>query len=277
MSHQIKVPHTKSFLLLFLFFWEVWGAGIIDRNFQPGTTVIPGDTIKVTTKIWNDNPDTLKGLVYSEQIPFNIQVIYYSVVISNTNYNGIVYEQGRTGDILDNEIPYRWIFQIPPGFHEDGYLAPGDSAIIKYGLTCAVDTSFDFNRDTWYGGLSQASLLTPAFGYDSLNSVQLSFEKSNIIGNAGGGQISSGYYLSQNYPNPFNPETEIEFYIPKPGNVIVELYDITGRKINTLFESFAQAGQSSISFNGSFYASGVYFYRMTAGNFTAIKKMILIE
>jgi len=271
------VLESKSALLLILILWEVSGAGVIDRNFQPGTTVIPGDTIKVTTKIWNGTPDTLKGLVYTEQIPFNIQVIYYSVDINNAIYNGIVYEHGRRGDLFVNEVPYRWIFQIPPGFLEDGYLAPGDSAIIKYGLTCVVDTSFGFNQDSWYGGLSQGSFLIPAFGYDSLNAVQLSFQSPNIIGNAGRGQISSGYYLSQNYPNPFNPETEIEFYMPRPGNVIIELYDITGRKINTLFQGVAHAGQNSISFNGSSCASGVYFYRMTAGNFRAIKKMILIE
>ena len=151
------------FLLIFLL-WKFSGAVVLERNFQTGMSVNPGDTIKITTTIRNNDIDTLIGLVYSEQVPFEVEVIYFSVSINNSVYNGITFERGKSADIGENEIPYRWIFQLPPGFNENGYLAPGDSAVIKYGLTCRVDTVFYFNQDAWYSGLISTGELYPIFG-----------------------------------------------------------------------------------------------------------------
>jgi hypothetical protein len=85
------------------------------------------------------------------------------------------------------------------------------------------------------------------------------------------------YALSQNYPNPFNPTTNIKYQIPKDGFVTLKIYDITGREIAKLVNEQKQAGYYTVSFNGSNFASGVYFYRIQAGDFMQVKRMVLIK
>ncbi len=87
------------------------------------------------------------------------------------------------------------------------------------------------------------------------------------------------FALAQNFPNPFNPSTVIQYQLPEPANVKLELYDITGRKVATLVDAWQTAGYYAFNLNGSAYnlASGVYFYRLTAGGFIATKKMVLVK
>lgn len=89
--------------------------------------------------------------------------------------------------------------------------------------------------------------------------------------------VPTTFNLEQNYPNPFNPITTIRFSIPKKSHVSMKVYDINGKEIETLIEGNIDAGNSSIVFNGSRFASGVYFYRITAGDFVQTKKMVLIK
>ncbi len=85
------------------------------------------------------------------------------------------------------------------------------------------------------------------------------------------------YSLSQNYPNPFNPTTKINFALPKQGFVTLKIYDITGREIKTLVNEVKQAGNYTVDFNGSYLASGVYFYKIQSGDFVSVKRMVLIK
>ena len=86
------------------------------------------------------------------------------------------------------------------------------------------------------------------------------------------------YQLAQNYPNPFNPATIISYTLPYDGYVTLKVYDVLGREVKTLTNGFQQAGIHNINFDASGLNSGVYFYKMEAGNnFSSIKKMILIR
>jgi hypothetical protein len=85
------------------------------------------------------------------------------------------------------------------------------------------------------------------------------------------------YELSQNYPNPFNPITNIKYQIQKTGLVTLKIYDITGREIRTLVNEIKNPGSYIVSFNGTEFASGVYFYRIQSGDFVQVKKMVLIK
>lgn len=84
-------------------------------------------------------------------------------------------------------------------------------------------------------------------------------------------------YLTQNYPNPFNPSTSIEFGLDQPANVILEVYDILGRKIQTLINEERVPGRYVTRFNARSLASGVYFYRLQANNEIFIKRMTFIK
>ena len=85
------------------------------------------------------------------------------------------------------------------------------------------------------------------------------------------------YELYQNYPNPFNPATKIKFDIPKAGFVSLKVYDITGREVATLVNRDLEASRYEVEWNGSQFASGVYFLRINAGDFVKIQKMMLIK
>jgi uncharacterized delta-60 repeat protein len=85
------------------------------------------------------------------------------------------------------------------------------------------------------------------------------------------------FSLSQNYPNPFNPTTNIKFNVTKEGNVKLTVFDIAGRVVETLVDRVLQAGVYEFNFNASSLSSGVYFYRLTAGDFSDVKKMSLIK
>ncbi len=89
--------------------------------------------------------------------------------------------------------------------------------------------------------------------------------------------IPSSFKLSQNYPNPFNPSTIINFSVPFTSHVSLNVYDILGRKIAALINEVKPAGNYKVFFNGSGLSSGVYFYRLQAGNYSAVKKLILLK
>jgi hypothetical protein len=92
-----------------------------------------------------------------------------------------------------------------------------------------------------------------------------------------GNSIPEKYSLEQNYPNPFNPSTNIKFSIPADEYVRIVLFDITGKEVSVIFQGQLQASEYKVDFNGSSLSSDVYLYRITAGNFTDTRKMILLK
>jgi hypothetical protein len=84
------------------------------------------------------------------------------------------------------------------------------------------------------------------------------------------------FNLEQAYPNPFNPSTTIRFNLPKSEHVVLEVYNNIGQKINTLVDRNMNAGEHTVEFNAEFLSSGIYLYRIEAGEFQDVKKMILI-
>jgi YVTN family beta-propeller protein len=92
--------------------------------------------------------------------------------------------------------------------------------------------------------------------------------------------IAESFSLKQNYPNPFNPSTTIEYSIPETAAgklVTLKVYDVIGKEMTSLVNEVQAAGNYRINFNASGLSSGVYFYRITAGNFTLTRQMILLK
>jgi len=89
--------------------------------------------------------------------------------------------------------------------------------------------------------------------------------------------VPNHYSLKQNYPNPFNSSTMIEYSLPKAGKVELRLYDVSGRVIETLINAKQTAGNHRLTFDASKYASGVYFYRLQAGDFVKTNKMVVMK
>ncbi len=90
-------------------------------------------------------------------------------------------------------------------------------------------------------------------------------------------EVPGSYELDQNYPNPFNPTTNIGFRIADFGFVSVKVFDVTGKEVAILVNEDLSPGIHNVDFDASQYSSGIYFYRMTAGDYSQIRKMVLIK
>jgi hypothetical protein len=89
--------------------------------------------------------------------------------------------------------------------------------------------------------------------------------------------VPVSFTLEQNYPNPFNPATKIKYAVPERTIVTIKIYDITGSEMYTLVNKELDSGWYETNFNAAALSSGVYFYRMQAGSYVNIKKMLLIK
>jgi hypothetical protein len=102
-------------------------------------------------------------------------------------------------------------------------------------------------------------------------------EKIEATSNENLEEIPNELALNQNYPNPFNPTTKISYALPEASDVSIKIYDITGREVAELVNARKSAGTHEITWNAQQFATGVYLYRIQAGDFTAVRKLTLIK
>lgn len=91
------------------------------------------------------------------------------------------------------------------------------------------------------------------------------------------GGVPNNFELLQNYPNPFNPSTQIDYELQRRSHVTIKVYDVLGRYVATLVNRTQSAGSHSVKFDASRLPSGIYFYRLSAGTFIAVRKMMVIK
>ncbi len=142
------------------------------------------------------------------------------------------------------------------------------------------------NGDTWKkidSSSKVADLATIAingdnYAFELSQSGQIFRSSDKVTAILGGGtDVPARFSLAQNYPNPFNPGTAIRYHLSVASTVTLEVFDVLGRLVATLVNRKENAGDHSINFDGSRLPSGVYFYRLQAGSFTSVKKMILMK
>ena len=177
---------------------------------------------------------------------------------------------------------------------------------IQSGVTSTLRSIYITNDSTgWIAGDSGIILKTTDGGLtwapqtsgvnSNLNAIQfVDVNNGWVVGNNGtilntdqGGVTSvvenrlrmlpSGFALFQNYPNPFNPATHISYTLTKASFVTLKIYDILGREVTTLVNGKNEPGEHSVSWNAMNVSSGVYFYRIIAGDFVQTKKMVLMK
>jgi Secretion system C-terminal sorting domain len=121
-----------------------------------------------------------------------------------------------------------------------------------------------YNGEVFYYGLSGAIINGMQYGVI----LNVKDEEKNI---------PNIFELLQNYPNPFNPNTTIEFHLNEPARVRIEIYNVLGKCIKTLFEQYTNVGKYKINFNGRNLSSGIYFYTINVNGTSETKSMVLLK
>jgi hypothetical protein len=89
--------------------------------------------------------------------------------------------------------------------------------------------------------------------------------------------VAREFSLDQNYPNPFNPATTLRYAIPAGTDVTLKVYNIIGQEVATLVNEYQTSGVYTVNFDASKLSSGIYLYRISAGTFVQVKKMLLVK
>ncbi len=114
-------------------------------------------------------------------------------------------------------------------------------------------------------------------GIDAFEAVIFECDETDISDRANAAGVPSEFALIGNYPNPFNDQTIIEYALPEVSYVVIKVYDVLGRKVGTLVDGEKPAGCHKITWNANGKSTGIYFYKIEAGEFTETKKMVLLK
>jgi hypothetical protein len=137
------------------------------------------------------------------------------------------------------------------------------------GLNSTIHTISKFNDLLIVGGQFNF------FEGSPMNYVARLTDVSTGTGNSS--ELIQGFKLYQNFPNPFNPETTIKYSVPSASEIMLKIFDIAGNEIQTLVNSFTAPGDYSVQWDAGEFSSGVYFYKISIGNFSSVKKMLLLK
>jgi hypothetical protein len=251
---------------------QVYGSGAVYTfsNYNSIPVIIENNTIVKNSSIvgsaglrlYNSNYNYARNNIIWGNIPSQMSVSGCNPTVT---YNDIDGGWSGTGNInlnpqfignsfyLNSSSPCK-----DAGDPGNAYNDPQDPQHTGYALFPALGTIR--NDMGAFGGPHCSILGTPLISIKNINS-----------------PVVSDYHLFQNYPNPFNPATKIVFQIPKSDFVMLDVYDISGRLVQTLFTGNLKQGKYEIEFDGSTYSSGVYVYKLFTTNFTQSEKMILVK
>jgi hypothetical protein len=209
----------------------------------------------------------------------------FSIRVFNVSKNGIMGEVvvpveliSFTANMINDKVELNWqtatelnnqVFQIERRKTQDEGIKEWENiGSINGSGTTTEPQSYTFIDENISAGIYQYRL--KQMDYDG------SFEYSNEI-EVYVGIAPKEFVLEQNYPNPFNPSTTIKFQLPNDGMVTLKVYDILGNEVTTLINEQKPQGRYEVNFNASQLASGVYVYKLRAGDFISSKKMIHLK
>jgi hypothetical protein len=256
--------------------------------FRKWATGMPGDPQKFHMGIYGVFPDPNRSTIcyaggFDGLYIFDLLAIPYppTNLVVTPNNNGHYVLTWTPSQTL-NPVYYRiYRASVPIG---EPYQLPLYTTINAFEGGSLVTSWEDINSITGSGNgtyLYEISIVNP-LGRESVHSNRVAVGqgqpwKINPEEDAEEQREQIVYALSSNYPNPFNPTTTIDYSIKLPGAVTLKVFDMLGTEVATLVNERKEPGNYSVTFNASELPSGIYFYTLTSGNFTATKKLILLK
>jgi hypothetical protein len=163
----------------------------------------------------------------------------------------------------------------------DFYLDPGQSRTAHFNQHVKGAAPLGFYNYIAYCGDYPSTVMDSSFFQvevvEGVGSSQAGWVLSGSFLEGDLADLPSEFALLTNYPNPFNASTVISYQLPTTSHVKLEIYNISGRKVATLVDSKEQGGYRSVTWDASEVSSGVYFYKLTAGDFTQTRRMMLVK
>ncbi|MFH2034991.1 MAG: Ig-like domain-containing protein [Candidatus Zixiibacteriota bacterium] len=200
-----------------------------------------------TSNIWND--------IYSYELVLDGKTVTAGSEVTAVTSDGRIVGAGIVGD--GGKFGFIPVYGDNPSTEEIEGLRTGEEYVLAIN---GIETEESFS----FGGPGSR------------------VEINNVTARTGGAMLPNDFALAQNYPNPFNPTTTIKFSLPMAMNTTIEIYNILGEKVATVFDGFGSAGTNTVIWdgndaNGNSVASGIYFYRMTAEDYSNTRKMVLMK
>ncbi len=265
-SHKVAWNNLTSPLLLL----HLWAARNNRLNWLPTSTTTSydtgGDTIKAL--IEDPNDPVFSGIPIAPDNTMNWVI---------TPYDYMETPDGGSGKVLAREVGslnvlfVRWDpwieFYNGSGDYPAGYRTLIGNGNDHANATLGVPINFyNFTEDAKRVYLNEVARM-----------VKLGKVEKPVSVSENKYELPSEYLLKQNYPNPFNPVTTIEFAIPKKSYVKLFVFDVLGRLVTKLIDNNLESGYHKVKFNASNLSAGVYFYKIEAGDFVNVKKLVLIK
>jgi hypothetical protein len=257
-----------------------WVHGVMPMDFNIGTTVL--NVIQET-----DPSNVACGTVINTP-PGQFQLISpddgETIVIRPEN--------------IDQSQLFAWSSSLDTNGSTVTYRALWWGMVANDSVAFAVDTSASYLYLTYqdiadtllaYSGVETATFQWTVVSSDQLSSTEAEngpfsviFDVGYMLSNESEGLLPEVFALHQNYPNPFNPVTTIRFDIPEESHVKIDVYNVMGQKVAELVDTYFQPGFYTVNWSGenmlgSALSSGMYFYRIQARDFTAVKKLLLVK
>jgi len=235
---------------------------ITENNVEEGGAIYcsNSDPIVVNSILWENFPEEV---FFEQSIDTSSIIISYSDI--KDSLDGIITNNSGSVKWLEGNIKADPMFFNP--LEADFTLKDDTSPCVNSGI-----------HNQWlYFNDGNDSLFVPEMSFHGEKPDMGAYEFFIIDGVANRNRILNTFALYQNYPNPVNPDTKIKFILPKQEKVKIEIFNLLGQKVITLVDKIYRAGQHEIDFNGNNVSSGVYFYRIDAGNYHDVKKMTLLR
>jgi uncharacterized protein YerC len=214
---------------------------------------------------------------YIADAPNNIkQTTYQAEVLGGTPFSGVpnlAFDNGTHGT-----IDVQWPDVVKA--------TAGGLPLAKYtGLDTAAGVSGVYFEGTFPSGIAPGKLVAFGFPFETIYPQSTREQLMNkilaffhtILDVRGETIVPDNFVLYQNYPNPFNPATTVRFTLQGSGFTTLKIYDALGREVAEPVNGYLQSGSHSVVFNASGLASGIYFYHLRSGEFSAVKKMIVVK
>ena len=276
-SHQISarayVKTSVGVLVDSVNFWRhrytnEWKAELVlpqTEEFYKASVTVFDESATTSLTLPNATRFTTAGPLKVDSVAYLITVYSYYI-----NIKPFVKNSGNSFTITNARIRLYcndpWVTSINLSYHILPDIEPGQTVGSESWILVKIDTTifpgyFNLRAEMVFDGW--------AYWTDSTKAVVTGIDDEQIL--------PLSFRLEQNYPNPFNPSTKISWQLPVGSNATLKVYDILGREVAILVNEYKPAGKCEAEFYSASLPSGVYFYQLKAGEYKAVKKMILLK